>query len=246
MTPELQSSGGHIALLVLGGLLLFGGLIALRWVLELVPMARARRDAIARATPVVGALVGVAYLLWVGKSLFHRHPDYEPFVLTVIVAGVVAASWFAVRDVITGVILKAGRVCQVGDQVRVEGVEGRIKRMGLRVLTIETNRGDEAIIPFSSIARESVLRTPVIDSVALHVFKLPVPPEVSVPDAKAVVREQALRSHWAALSREPEVQLVDDDTFEVTVYALDVDHGPEIEAAVRRTPTFDRRKEPRS
>lgn len=233
MNEELQTSGLELALLLVAGLILFAALQGLRYLLDFVPMSRARRDTLSRATPVVGAVVGLLYVLFAARTVLRNYPDYVPLVMTLIVAGSIVVSWFALRDFIAGVVLKAGRVCKVGDHVQVNGVQGRIAQMGARVLTIETSDGDEAIIPYSSVARSSLLRTPVLDSVALHVFKLTLPEGLSVIEAKSRIRQAALQSHWSSLVREPKITKTAEDAFEVTVFSLDADHGPHVERAVR-------------
>ena len=55
----------------------------------------------------------------------------------------------------------------------------------------------------------------------------------SPAELKARVRRSAMLVHWSAISRPPEV-ILGDGHLEVTVYAIDPDRGPDIEAAVRR------------
>ncbi len=234
MNPELQTSALDLVLLLVGGLALVGMLLGARYVLDLAPMTRARREQVSRVGPVVGAFAGLFYLLFAARMVLKEYPEFVPLVLTMIVIGFLAVSWFAVRDFVGGVVLKAGRVCKVGDHVRVGGVEGRIAQMGLRVLTIETGDGDEAIIPYAKVARESLLRTPVLDSVSVHVFELQLPEGLSVIEGRKRAKEAALRSHWSALARDPKVASVSERALEVTVFSLDADHGAHIERVVRR------------
>jgi small-conductance mechanosensitive channel len=184
--------------------------------------------------PVLATVIWVAYLLFAARMLFKDSPGQIPFVVAAILGGVAIASWSAIRDALSGVFVKAGRVCRVGDHVSVEGVKGRIVRMGLRAMTVETNEGDEAIIPYGQVSRSAMLRTPVIDAGALHVFRISTPRELSSPEAKKRLREAILRCHWSSLVREPQVVPGGEDVFEVTVFALDPDRGPDIEAEVRR------------
>lgn len=139
------------------------------------------------------------------------------------------------RDLLAGVALKAGRVCQVGDRVRIEGIEGRVARMGYRVLVLETTRGDEVVLPYGRVAREAVVRTRTADGVASHEFTLQLPPQLSTAEARERIRRAALLCHWAAVAREPEVAQTGDAELAVTVFSLDPEHATEIERAVRAT-----------
>lgn len=233
MNEELQTSGFDLALLLLAGLVLFGLLRLFRYLLDLAPMSRTRRETLVRASPSVGVFVGLLYVLFAARTVFKEYPDFVPIVLTLIVAGFIGVTWFAFRDFVAGVVIKTGRVCSVGDFVQINDVQGRIAQMGLRVLTIETGEGDEAVIPYSSIARESLLRTPVTDSVSLHSFEVARPETMEAVDVQTLIREAALRSHWSSLVREPKVSRIGDDAFEVTVFSLDAEHGAHVERAVR-------------
>jgi small-conductance mechanosensitive channel len=238
---DIHASGWDLVLVLLLAAVLYAVLRAARFGLDLAPLSAERREALRRAFPVVSAFVGVLYLLFAAGLFFERYPQHFPVAVAVILGVSIAASWFAVRDLVSGVFLKAGRVCRAGDYVRVGDVQGRVQRMGHRVLVVETARGEEAIVPYSRVARDSVLRTPVSDRGTLHVFELSLPGSPPVAETKRKIRESALRCHWSAIAREPEIAVIDADRFEVTVFALDPDRVREVEDAVRRAVKARRR-----
>jgi len=233
MTVETFSLALDIGLALAGALLLAAALKGVAWLLDLVPMNRARREAVGRAAPVLAVLIAGAYLLLAARRVFGGRPGYESVIAGVILIAGVAAVWPALREIMAGVFIKAGRVCKVGDVVRVDGVQGTVRRMGLLVIAVETPRGEEAILPYSRVGGAPLVRTAAQDRLATHSFSLRVPDELGMVQAKALIREAALCSHWSAIHREPEVKHSGDGTFEVTVYALDADRGPEIERLVR-------------
>jgi hypothetical protein len=220
-------------LVLLLGLAVWGALWLGRFALDVAPISSRRRERLRRAMPVVtGAVVVLALFLATGL-LFARYPAHLPYAVAVIAGVLALASWFAIRDVVSGVFVKAGRVCRVGDYVRVGDVSGRVERMGHRVLVVETAGGEEAIVPYSRLTRESVLRTPVAERGTLHVFELALQDAPPVAEAKRKIRESALSCHWAAVAREPEIAVIDENRFEVTVFAIDSDRVREVEAHVR-------------
>lgn len=232
---DIHASGWDLLSSVALAVVLYGLLRVARFAIDVVPVAGHRRESLRRAFPIVSGAAGVLYLLVAAGLLFERYPQHFPVAVAVILGLTIAASWFAVKDLVSGIFLKAGRVCRVGDYVRVGDVQGRVQRMGHRVLVVETARGEEAILPYSRIAHQAVLRTPVAERGTLHVFELSLPNRSPVAETKHRIRESALRSHWAALAREPEIAVLDADRFEVTIYALDADHVREVEDAVRRS-----------
>ena len=143
------------------------------------------------------------------------------------------------RDYVAGVVLKAGRVVQEGDQVQVGDVSGKVQHLGSRSLTIETVQGEEAVVPFSRVSAEAVLRTPVVEGASMHVFNVEAKAGVSARDVRQAVQVQALTCPWSSLVRDPELRSLGHGRFEVTVFALDKDYVTEIEAAVRRASVFE-------
>lgn len=232
---DISASGWDLLWVLFLAAGLYASMRALRFAIDLVPITGERREALRRAFPLVSAGVTVVYLLFATGFLFDRYPQHFPIAVAVIFAVSIAASWFAVMDLVSGVFIKAGRVCRVGDYVRIGDIHGRVGRMGHRVLVVETARGEEAIIPYSRVSREAVLRTSVAEHGTLHVFKLSLPDRPPVAATKRAIREAALSCHWAAVARDPQIAVVDGERYEVTVFALDPDHVRDVEAAVRRS-----------
>ena len=232
MTDAFVSLGFDLLLVLLGGSLLWAALRGIRWMLDVVPMNKERRALLERASPILGALVALAYALFAVRSVFRSQPAALPFVLALVVAGFSAAAWPTMRDFLAGVALKSGRVCHTGDHVRVGDLEGKIVRMGYRVMVLETTSGDQAILPYSRVARSPIVRTRSLGGITPHEFRIRRVFGASFADTKRRIVHAALLSHWSAFAREPEVTVHADGAV-VTVFALDPAHGPDVEAAVR-------------
>lgn len=230
---ELEGAGLNLLWLLLVGLLLVAFLAALRGALALVPLNRKRHNLVEGAIPLIASLTGFAYLLYSLRLLFGDQPQYLPLVLGLATVMVIGASWFAVRDLISGVLLKSGRVCKVGDRIRIADVDGVIQHMGLRLMAIESESGGVALVPYSKIASESVIRAPSRGSVLPHVFQVKVPPSITMSQARSALRMAISQCHWASLVREPELTVLSEKTYEVTVFSIAVERSAEIEAAAR-------------
>lgn len=223
-----------VAWVLIWGALIYASLRGLRWFVDLLPLSRSRRELVARASPVIATLVALVFALFAAGSVFGGHPQALPFALVLVVAAFVAAGWSAIRDFVSGVVLKAEGVCDVGDHVRIGKLEGRIETMGLRAMTLETVDSDVAVVPYGTLARESIVRTHAVESGQAHAFRAPLPKSLSLAEARTRIRAAALGNHWASFVREPEIVGKDAGEIEVTVYALDPDRAPEVESAVRR------------
>jgi small-conductance mechanosensitive channel len=229
-----DSLGSDIILLAGGAAVLVAVLLAFRAVVEIIPVTRARRETLRRSVPVVATGLAVVYVIALVRVLLSTNPAFAAVGTAIVIVGFAVLAFGPMRDVVSGVVLKAGRVCKVGDHVRIDDLNGRIVTMGLRVLALETTDGEEAIVPYSRVARERLVRTSSgVESISPHVFRVRLPTTMSLAETKRHIRRRAMLVHWSAISRQPEVS-VTADGIEVTVYPIDPDRGPDIEAEVRQ------------
>jgi small-conductance mechanosensitive channel len=231
--PELE-----VVLLLVGGLALALAFHLLGRITAGLPMKRDRRELWYRVQPALGFVVSLAYLVFAVRVVLRHSPDVQAVGVIAIGMGATAACWFALRDLVAGVVLKASLACRVGDQVRVFDNEGRIERMGLGALTIETREGEQAVIPYRLLTHGTIHKTPIIEGSVLYVFQLKANPHASASEVRKVIMERALISHWSSVVRQPRVKALGDGNYEVTVFALHGDYGPEIESLVRHAPLF--------
>ena len=217
-----------VARLLVYALLLVAVVRGLRLALRLAPMSAARRRAMLQAYPMVELMVGVVFAFAAVRELFDGWP--EAVAALGIVFGLLFLARFALMDVLTGVLLRTGGTVARGDRVQLQGLQGRVTRLGPRVLAIETRGGDEALIPYSLLARQSVIRTPLVEGAHRYTFRL----DGELASDPERVRRLALLCHWSAVARRPVVELGADGGCEVTVFAVAEDRGPDIEAFVRR------------
>jgi small-conductance mechanosensitive channel len=222
------------AMLVLLGAALALVIVILRAALRLIPMNRPLRGFTDRAAPVVGLALAIAYLGFVVRMLFREEQQLVSALLALIIVALVALGWGSIRDVVAGVVVKAGQNLRIGDHVRVGDVGGRIISLGYRVVTVETPDGEQAIVPFHALSKGIVQRSQSAGSTHLHVFRLSAAGRVSVAEIKQAASEAALRCHWASVVHPPKFEVDENGMLEMTVYALHPDYALEIEAAVRR------------
>ena len=197
-------------------------------------MTAARRATLQRWTPVfVGALLlcGLAWELSVVLR-GERIASYVAFLVLVLV--VVGAAWYALRDVVGGVFWRAGRTWQRGDIIALGGLQGRIERLGYRVVVVQGDRGEQILIPYTELLRGSVSLHAEANREHPHTFLV----KLLDPSTAGQAREQAIRAamlcHGASILREPDLSQRGPDSLEVTVFTLAPTFAPAVEQAVRR------------
>lgn len=234
MNPDTVAWIAKLAVALAGGAVMLVLLRAAEAGIRLLPISSVRKNAVQRIAPSLGVLLVVGYVLFAARVLVGGGREFDMLVLPLVLAGVVAAAWKPLKDVINGVVLKAGDVCSVGDTICVGDVRGRVVRMGYRVVTLETQAGEEVVIPYTSMAAESVSRVPVLRGAQAHVFELSAEKGQDPAEAVAKIQRSALLCHWSSVVRSPEVRILPGGAFQVTVFPLVAERAPDIEQRVRR------------
>jgi small-conductance mechanosensitive channel len=221
-------------------LVVFGGFALLltvmrigRIVIDALPMSRARHAYLARMRPLVGALLIATYALFAIRWVLETSGRSEWLAFLVVIGVSAIASWSMLRNAIEGIYLRVGRTFTIGERVEIAGITGRVHRMGVRALVIETLDGQLAIVPYCIVAGSTIRREPFRRQSAFHVFRIPIPATHSIPELKRAVHEAALLCHWSSTRRMPQVTATDDGHLEITVFPVDANHVTEIERIVR-------------
>jgi hypothetical protein len=214
------------------GCVLFAVLVLGAKATSFLPLTESGRSRLAKSYPSLAVLVALIYILLSTSILFSSYPSLLPISLLVALVGVSALLWPFARDVLSGVFLRAEGSCQLDQLVQIGSVQGRIVRLGPRSLHLETQGGDVAVIPYSQISRQPIVRTSGAEQLAARTFELPLPQRLEPTTLPRALQAAALRCHWAALGRDPVVS-IQKERLEVTVYAIDGAHLVEVEKAVR-------------
>lgn len=233
MTEYLFRSAVDLTFLTLGAVVLVGLLRVIAFLFRVAAVPARIRDGLQRIAPVLGLAVLVAYIASGVAVLLAREPEFAAVVVSLI-GILVLFGWAPLYDLISGVAFRFGRLCRVGDHVRVGDVEGRVLDIGMRSLVVQTPEGDEAVLPYGKISRETLRRTQSVSGAHVHAFAIERPDGVEFSTLKRQVVRSAMRCHWASVVHEPKVERRERGVIEVSIYALDADHAPVVEAAVRQ------------
>ncbi len=231
-TQYILGAIGDLTMWVLGGLALFWLLRLLVLLLQMSPTAPRIKSAALRFAPVVEVVVLVAYVASALVELLAEEPEFA-WILIALVVVLTLLSWSALYDLALGVAFRVARICQVGDLVQVENIDGRVLEVGVRALVVQTRDGDEAVVPYGRIGRQTLRRTQSVSGAYVHSFVLDQPANEDFATLKRRVVEATMRCHWASAVHEAKVERRAGGMVEVSVFALDADHAPIVETEVR-------------
>ena len=217
--------------------LLFGVFLAVyllcRKLIELLPLQPDARAKGRRALPLFGLLLCFAYSLFAARTLFRAHELTQGLALLFVVAAFAFASQRLLRDYFAGVALIAEQSCRLGDQIRALGVTGRVVELGTRSLTVESQEGDRAVLPYSKLMNEPIIVTKNIEAgTCAHTFCIE-RPEIPLSEVARLIEKVTQAHHWSAIARAPEIQIAG-SKIDVTIYSISKTHVLDIEAAIQQ------------
>ena len=205
------------------------------WLLRLPPHLRLRRN---HLLPVIEALGAFTFLLWVVWLLAPDNQESTWIAAAIVGIIVLAAGWFAIRDVVSGVIIRAENAYAEGQWVQINEIRGAISKIGYRALMIETESGLQVKLPYSQLSKSMLTTSRDAHASKAHSFLLETSSAQTIADAMAKIRTTALSAFWSSPLREPQVHFLkterDLHQFEVTVFAMNEAYAIAIEQSVRR------------
>ncbi|GEM_PF-2733190 len=204
---------------------------------ELLPLGDDRRGAIARSKPLAGLFVALIYCLFTAQTLFAQFGNIQPIALLLVVTAFFVGSRNLVSDVFSGIALRAERSCQVGDHVRIGSIQGKITAMGTRAISLETQEGENALIPYAEATKIPIVRIQAVEGGASHSFDHQVSEKLSFAKLVQVVERAALAQHWGSIARPPEINRGSEGLIKITVFSLSSAHVAEVELAVKKALT---------
>lgn len=159
------------------------------------------------AASVISWMVG-AWL--VGLRLLEAPTLGETAARAVLLLVVLVVALPVLHDLSAGLAVAVEGRHRIGDDVRIEGHEGRIVGFGLRSVVLRDHDGTETTMPYRRFAAREIVRLNLARRDAPCQFDVAVPPEWDLEAGTRRLLEAALLSPYAAPSRRPEVFVVAD------------------------------------
>jgi small-conductance mechanosensitive channel len=224
---------GAAAAVVVGFILVLIAMRLLRWTVAVLPLNSSQRSAAGRWVPAAQLLVGIAGFVIVTVIVFGRTPALAVAAVAALLVG--GAAWFAIRDVVAGVVLRTEHGLAPGHVVRTDDVAGRIHAVGARSVEIEGQDGRRVRVPYTRLGASPISVAPARESGGALTFTVTLLRRAGRDDI-ARIRAASMHAFFASARREPHIRVVAENaqtrTYDVTIYAADPAFLPAIEEAV--------------
>ena len=153
-------------------------------------------------------LVWLSFIYWALEQTITEPLYFTVFFITISVIGLAWLGWYAARDYIAGIILRAQDVYEVGHQLVMGKIAGKILKIGY--LNLELQKGDGAVIkvPYSKIAGNVHYNKDENRVISTYKFPLRITSNELLLGAIDKIKRSVLNSPWHASHISPQVNKV--------------------------------------
>lgn len=230
---NVEFSQSALIKILLYGIILFVALRAIHRTLSMPRIKKLVGFRFSRIFPFMEAIIWILFLIWASQQFFREKPFYNVFLAAAVVVVIIWASWFAVKDVIAGIILRSEDAYEINQLIELNDLKGKVRKLGYRSLGIESENGDYVKIPYSRIAGQLRILSDPHQTIHSHRFTITIPKTCSPDEATQQLRLLALNAPWFSPKKEPQVKTIGEDEknyrFEVVVYSPGATYFSKIE-----------------
>ncbi len=206
--------------------------------LRVVRLRTALRERLDHMLPALETVGVIGFVLWCVWLVFPADSHALWWASGAVALGLVGAGWFAVRDLVSGIILRSENAYKAGQWVQTAEASGFIASLGYRTMELETDAGLRVRLPYSDMGKGALTTADRSQSARAHTFVLELQATESVAVLTSRIRSAALTAFWSSPRREPYVHYLEikDNVhrFEVTTFCLDEAYATDLEGSVRR------------
>ncbi|MCF8217736.1 MAG: mechanosensitive ion channel [Bacteroidales bacterium] len=234
---QAQFSSSAVYLFLLIAIILFGLFRILNFTVPLLPLKTEQKKRFKKALPVVEFVAWFIFLIW-GINYFIKYNSYFALALGILVLLIfIWFAWYALRDIIAGIIMKANRGLNLNDMVDIADYHGKIKRFGIRNLVLETENGKSIFLPYTMIIKQELIRSHPAEKILSHTFTLTTPKDKTIEQSMREIHKSLLSLPWTSRIKKPLIRAEQETeasyVFQITAYSIEKGYFVMIEKAIR-------------
>jgi len=220
------------------GIIILAVLIALILkIVKLILLRKTMNYRIRNYYPIFEIMIWFAFLLW-GINILLKESIYQMIaILSLAAIFVIGLGWFVFRDLFAGIVLRFSDGFFPGQILRIDHLNGRIKKVGMLDLTIQEEDGSVSKIPWSKITGQIYSKGVGVDVTKRCQFSVEVPQKYPLEIIHRKINEAILLSVGAAINKEPQIKVTGTDNrawqMEITAYALSPEYFRIVESNVK-------------
>jgi len=234
---EIEFSNFAIYRFILTGILIFFIFRFLKFLIPIFFKKKHRRKTVEKFFPIAELTFWLAFFGWAIEYFLAHNQLFALGVFVILIFISFWISMYVLKDIIAGVVFKAGGMFSLHEMVAIGDYKGKICNFGQQSLELETEAGQTIFIPYSVAMKAVKLKVGQSESLAGHSFELKIPKKKELEKLTTDLKTSILNLPWSSLNKMPVIKLSDNSaqqyTLKLTVYALDEKYFYRIESYLR-------------
>ena len=191
-----------------------------------------------RFYPVLELIIWFGFIFWVLRKVFADTIFFTIFFVAIFIVGLLWFGWYAARDYIAGVILRAQDNYEVGQYLETDSVKGLIAKTGYFNFEIENEDGTRLKLPYGKIAGNIHLSKNEQAMIRSFSFPLQISSQKILDGALQKVYLTLLNCPWHVPYKKPLIKKMEDladlTRFEIIVFTYGAESFEKLQVYVKK------------
>lgn len=190
--------------------------------------SRDQKNILPRIFIVVEIFIWIVFLIW-SINLIITIPAFDNLIVISVLAVLFAlVIWFAGRDAVSGIILRLENSLNLSQNIQTPFGSGAIQKFGLRVLSLESEKGEIFYIPYSKLSSDKIISSGTQNRFKSFETEINIEKSTTPKQIKQAISKTILYSPYCSVKRLPHVDFLGEENdycrFRIILYALNSDY----------------------
>lgn len=235
--PELNFSNFAVYWTVILAFIILILLRAARFFIPVILPKKNNRNRVIKYFPVFELLIWMFYSIWSIQFFIKNNQFFAFFEMVIFLLSGVLIFWLVLRDYFSGLLFRLENKLQKGDTIQLKHLSGTITELGNRKIEIETTHGKKALIPYSSIFSDIIIKDDNVEMISSHQFRVQLNNLQDTDQFLELTKRKIMALPWSSLKKTPTLHIISENnnriTVEITVYPIDKKYFYQIEQAIK-------------
>ncbi len=186
------------------------------------------KDLVLNILLILKTLIWLTFGVWSVKVLISLPLFGNIFFLLVISSIFLTILWVMGRDIIYGFILRIENAMDINKRIRTRNIDGRITKLGLRTITIESDNAERFQIPFSKLFSEKIRCLRDEDRFKSFETEIKTRGNINPEKVKDIIFKSIIYSPYSSIGRPPIINYIGEENnqnrFKLIMFTLNEDY----------------------
>lgn len=194
---------------------------------------QSKKTIIKKYIPPIEILIWIIFIIWAIIILKHGNRLFAAGLAIILFIIVLWSFWYLLRDYISGIILKTGKIITLNQIIKTLNIDGKINKFNIRTLEVISKAGETLIIPYSAIFGKTIVKSQIAGSLIDHTFRIKTNVLVDIQSTINEIKKDIMLHPLTSVKHEPHIKPLNNagkkTAFEITICSLNKNYCFDIE-----------------